>query len=175
MPDDPLDPFLEAVGIEPDHVGPDDLGVLGAQVTTGSHEEFILHPTRMSGLINDQERPPDYFEIHDREWWIDARQPAARYYLISLIAAAAVGDALGLDHTLSWIFRVLPVTLTVEDATIDENGVRLTVRRRPAPELPPELADDVNPQDFADFTAALTGAAMVVPLSAGGTVTFTDG
>jgi hypothetical protein len=57
----------------------------------------------------------------------------------------------------------------------DENETRLTVRRRPAPELPSELADEVNPQNFADFTAALAGAAKVVPLTAGGAVTFTDG
>jgi hypothetical protein len=175
MPDDPLDPFLEAEGVKPEHVGPDELGALGARVTTGSVEEFILHSTRMPGLMNDQELPPDYFQIHDREWWIDARRPAARDYLITLIAAAAVGDALGLDHTLWWITKVLPVTLTVEGAAVDENGVRLTVHRRPAPELPPDLADDINPQDFADFAVALAGAAEVVPLPAGGTVIFTTG
>jgi hypothetical protein len=174
MPDDPLNPFLEAAGIEPGHVGPNELAALGTRVTTGSLEEFILHPARMSGLIDDQERPPDYFEIHDREWWIDARRPAARAYLITLIAAAAVGDALALGYTLWWIIKVLPATVTVERAVVDENAVRLTLCRRRAPELPADLAEDINPQDFAEFVDALTGAAQVVPLPVGGTMTFTD-
>ena len=175
MSDDLLGPILRATGIENDRVGPEELGRLGAKITTGSLEEFILHPTRVPGLINDQERPPDYFEIHDREWWIDARQPAARGYLLTLVAAAAVGEALGLDHTLWWITKVLPATLTIDDAGIDGTGVRLVVRRRKVPELPAELADDVHPQDFADFVAALSRAATVVSLPDGGAVTFIDG
>lgn len=174
MPADPLDPFLEAAGIEPEHVGPAELSTLSARLTTGWREEFILHPTRMPGLMDDQERPPDYFEIHDREWWIDARRPAARDYLITLIAAAAVGDALGLGYTLWWITKVFPATVTVEGAAVDEKEVRLTLRRRRAPELPADLAEDVNSQDFADFVATLAGAAHVVPLPAGGKVIFTD-
>jgi len=75
MPDDPLEPFLADASIDPGHIGPDELGALSKRVTRNSPEEFILHPTRMPGLIDDQERPPDYFEIHDREWWIDARRP----------------------------------------------------------------------------------------------------
>lgn len=173
MPDDPLEPFLADASIDPRHVGPDELGALSKRVTRNSPEEFILHPTRMPGFIDDQERPPDYFEIHDREWWIDARRPAARDYLLSLIAAAAVADALGLDHTLWWMARVLPVTLTVQHATVDETGVHLTVGRRTAPGLPADLSDDINLEDFADFAAALSGAANVVPLPVGGTITFT--
>ena len=174
MPDDPLEPFLADEGIDPAHVGPDALAALGKRVTRSSPEEFILHPTRVPGFMDDQERPPDYFEIHDREWWIDARQPAARDYLLNLIAAAAVADALGLDHTLWWIARVLPATLTVREAGLNEDGVRLTVGRRPAPGLPADLADDINPRDFADFVAALNAAANVMPLPAGGTITFTE-
>jgi hypothetical protein len=175
MPDDALDPFLEAADVAPDHVGPAELGALGALVTTGSLEEFILHPIRMPGLMNDQERPPDYFEIHDREWWIDARRAAARDYLLTLLVAAAVDEALGLDQTLWWITKVLPAILSVEAAAVDGKGVHLTVRRRHLARLPPELADDINPQDFAEFAAALAGASDVVRLPAGGTLTFTNG
>jgi hypothetical protein len=175
MPDDPLAPFLKDVGIAPDHVGPDELRALSLRVTMNSPEEMILIPPRMPGFWSDEERPPGYFEIHDREWWIDARQPPARDYLLTLIAAAAVGDALGLQHTLWWITKVLPATMTVQAATVDETGIHLTVGRHAAPRLPARLADDINPQDFDDFIAALGGAATVMPLSAGGTVTFTNG
>lgn len=172
MPDDPLEPFLADASIDPGHVGPDELGLLSKRVTRNSPEEFILHPTRVPGFIDDQERPPDYFEIHDREWWINARRPAARDYLLRLIAAAAVADALSLNHTLWWLARVLPVTLTVQHATVNETGVYLTIGRRAAPVLSADLADDINPEDFADFAAALNGAANVVPLPVGGTITF---
>lgn len=174
MPDDPLEPFLTDAGIDPGHVGPDEFGALSKRVTRNSPEEFILHPTRMPGFMDDQERPPDYFEIHDREWWIDARRPAAREYLLTLVAAAAVADALGLDHTLWWITKVVPATLTVRDAIVDETGMHLTISRRPAPDLPADLADDINPEDFVDFVATLSGATNVMPLPAGGTLTFTD-
>jgi hypothetical protein len=175
VPDDPIERVLKNAGIDPEHVGPEELKALSRRVTTNSLEEFILHPTRMSGLMDDQERPPDYFEIHDREWWIDARLPAAREYLMTLLSAAAVGDALGLDHTLWWITKVLPATLTVLEATMDETAVRLTFGRKPAPALPPDLAEDINSHDFADFVAALSAAAPVVPLPASGTLTFVDG
>lgn len=175
MPDDPLEAFLKDAGIAPDHVGPDELRVLSARVTTNAPEEMILIPPRMPGFWSEDERPPGYFEIHDREWWIDARQTPAREYLITLIAAAAVGDALGLEHTLWWITKVLPATMTVHGAIADETGVHLTIARHPAPRLPARLTDDINPQDFADFVAALSEAAKVVPLPVGGTVTLIEG
>jgi hypothetical protein len=79
--------------------------------TAARPADYLLHPTRMPSLMNDQGRPPDYFEIHDREWWIDARRPAVPEYLINLITAAALREALGPDHTLWLITKALPVTL----------------------------------------------------------------
>jgi hypothetical protein len=174
MPADPLEPFLKDAGVHADHVGPDGLGALGKRVTDDP-EAFILHFTRAASATSDRELPPGYFEIHDREWWVDARGSDARGHLLTLIAAAAVGEALGLDYSLSWISTVLPATLTVLGTAVDETGVRLALGRRPTPQIPAELADDINPQDFADFVAALREAAEVVPLPAGGTLTFTDG
>jgi hypothetical protein len=174
MPDDPLEPFLKDADINPEQVGPDALRALSTRVTTNPPEEMILIPPRMPGFWSDEERPPDYFEIHDRDWRIDARQPAARDYLITLIAAAAVGDALRLGYTLWWLTKVLPVTMTVQGASVDEEGVHLTIGRQRAPHLPERLSDDINQQDFADFAAALREAATVVPLPAGGTLTFRD-
>jgi hypothetical protein len=173
MPDDPLKPLLDAASIDPAHLGPEEMGLLGAQVTT-SLDQFILHSTRAPGLMSDQEHPPEYFWIHNRDWRIDARHPQAREFLTTLIAAAAVGDALGLDHSLQWLTTVLPTTLTVTKTSVDGNGVHLTVRRTHLPELPPDLAQDINLQDFVDFTSALANAAVAVPLPAGGTVTFAD-
>ena len=89
MSDDPLKPLLDAVGIDEAHVGPAEMNTLAKRITAAS-EAFILFPTLAPGLADDQQRPPDYFEIHDREWWIDARGPAGREYLTTLITAAAI-------------------------------------------------------------------------------------
>jgi hypothetical protein len=175
MPDDPLAALLAAAGAAPEHVGPEEIRALGALVASRSFEDFIMYPAHAPGLLNDQDRPYDFFEIHDREWWIDARPPAARDYLTLLIAAAAVSDALVLDYTLLWLTKVLPAVLTVENVTVHADGVRLTLRVRSSPQLSADLSDDVHPQDFADFTAALHSAANVMPLPAGGTVTFIQG
>jgi hypothetical protein len=173
VPDDALEPLLDTAGIDPAHVGPEEMIRLGAQVT-GSVDDFILYATRAPGLMSDQERPPEYFEIHDREWWINARVPAAREFLITLVAAAAIGDALRLDHTVRWLTKVLPATLTVTGVTAAGGKVHFTIARQHAPRLPPELADDIHPHDFTAFTAALADAAETVRLSSGGTVTFVD-
>ena len=175
MPDDPLAAFLTATGAADEHVGPEQIRALGARVTSHALEGFMLYPVIASGLMDDQQRPPDFFEIHDREWWIDARRPAARDYLTALIVAAAVSDALELDYTLWWLTKVVPTTLTIEAATVDKEGVRLTIRRQRSPELPPDLASEIHPQDFTDFVMALAEAADVVPLPAGGILTFVDG
>lgn len=173
MSDDPLKPLLDAVGIDEAHVGPAEMNTLAKRITAAS-EAFILFPTLAPGLADDQQRPPDYFEIHDREWWIDARGPAGREYLTTLITAAAISDAFGLDHTLTWLAAVLPTMVTVTDARVDEHGTHLTLRRQHAPALPAELADEIHPQDFADLAEALANVAGEVPLPAGGTLTFID-
>jgi hypothetical protein len=174
MSDDPLNPLLDADHIAVEHVGPESLASMAGRVTTHPPHEFILAGARMPGLWDEQDRPSDYLEIHDRDWWIDARPAANRDYLATLLAAAAIADALRLDHTLWWLTTVLPALATLESITVDEGGVHLTMYRRLTAELPRDLAEDIHPQDFADFAEVLAGASTVVPLPAGGTLTFVD-
>ncbi|MEU8816701.1 hypothetical protein [Actinoplanes sp. NPDC048796] len=173
MPDDDLDAVFRSAGVDPAHLGPEELARLAGQAASPV-AGLILHPPRVAGLFDAENRPPDFLEIHDREWWLDATDPDGRRYLRTVLAAAAITDALGLFHTLTWVTTVLPATVTVEAVTADDRGVHFVLRRLPAPGLPPELADDINRQDFDEFAATLAGADPTVPLSTGGTVTFAD-
>ncbi|GAB3864462.1 hypothetical protein GCM10029963_74910 [Micromonospora andamanensis] len=174
MPDDDLSAIFESAGVDATHLGPEELSRLAARITTDPGPELILLPPRVAGLFDLQDRPPDFLEIHDREWWLDATDRRGRQYLRNLLAATAIADTLGLYHTLTWLSAVLSATATVEAVTVDDRGVHFTVARIPSPELPAELADDINPQDFAEFVAILANAGPVVPLPVGGTVSFTD-
>lgn len=174
MPDDDLAAVFESAGVDPTRLGPEELARLAAKITMASSTEMMLLPPRAAGLYDAQDRPPNFLEIHDREWWLDASELDGRQYLRNLLAAAAIADALGLYHTITWVSTVLPATATVEAVTVTDRGMHFTVARIPSPELPPELADEINPQDFAEFVAALADAGPVVPLPAGGRVSFTN-
>jgi hypothetical protein len=173
MPEDDLDAVFKAAGVDPAHLGPAELAKLVGKATSPAIG-MILQPPRAAGLFDAGERPPGFLEIHDREWWLDATAPGGRQYLRNVLAAAAIADALDLYHTLTWVTTVLPATATVEAVTADDQGVHFLLRCIPAPVLPPELEDDINPQDFAEFADALAAAGPAVPLPAGGTLIFTD-
>jgi hypothetical protein len=174
MPTDPLEPLLEGDDIDPSRIGRAELAAIHGRVSTTPADEFLWASARAPGLSWDgPDRPEGFFEIHNRRWWINATLPHNRQYLLTLVAAAAIIDALRLDLGIGWVAQVLPTVLSVESIRIDESGLHLTVRRDAAPALPDDLAEDINPQDFADFVGAVGTTAPAVPLPAGGTVTFT--
>ncbi|GAA0450434.1 hypothetical protein Ade02nite_59600 [Paractinoplanes deccanensis] len=171
MPDDDLDAVFEVAGVDPRHLGPGELGRLTGRDDTA---EFMLVPSLMPGLAEDQQRSPGFLEIHDREWWIDASGPAGKDYLRTLLTADAIAEALGLFATLSWIAAVLPAVATVEAITFEDQRLHVAVRLKPSPTMPEHLAEDINPQDFGEFADALAAAAAgkAVTASSGVTVTF---
>lgn len=176
MTPDPLDPLLARSGSAPSHLGRAELAALHQQVSTEPADEFILASTYAPGLSWDdgKERPPGFFEIHDRHWWVDATRPGGREYLTRLVAGTAIIEALRLSLSIRWVVQVFAAALTIESITVDDAGVRLAVHRYNEPILPAELTDEIHPDDFAEFVEAVTAAPPEIPLPAGGTIVFTN-
>jgi hypothetical protein len=176
MPTDPLDPILEKADVTSSRIQRAELEAISRCVGTVPAEEFIEAATLAPGLAWDdgQTRPAGYLEIHNRHWWIDVTDAGNRRYLLTAITAAVLVDALCLKFSTSWVTRVLPAVLVVRSASRDNTGLHLDlVRRAAVPPLPPHLADTVNPDDYAEFAAAVEDAAAVLPIRVGGTVRFT--
>jgi hypothetical protein len=176
MPTDPLDPILGSAGVTRSRLQRAELEAVCHGVSTVPPEEFIEAVTRAPGLSWDdgQSRPAGYFEIHDRHWWLDVIDPGNRRYLLTVVTAAVLVDALHLTPSIGWVTRVLPTAIVVRSASRDDMGLHLDLLRRAATgPLPPHLADTVNPDDYAEFTSVVAGAAPVLAIPAGGTVSFT--
>jgi hypothetical protein len=173
MPNDVLTQLLAVGGADLAHLGPEELADVARRLTLAPPDEFVLAAARAPGLDwQGAQGPADYFQIHDRDWWIDASHQGNRDRLGLLVVAAALVDALRLPSTLEWTAALLPALVSVESATADAAGVHLTLRRRPGAVLPAELADEVHPQDFADLAKAVAEAGSTMALPAGGTLTF---
>jgi hypothetical protein len=176
MPADPLDPILDKADVTSSRIERPELEAISRSVSTRHPAEFFEAVTLAPGLSwNDgQSRPEGYLEIHNRHWWIDVTDAGNRSYLLTAVTAAVLADVLKLHVSTLWVTRVLPELVLVRSVHRDDAGLHLDLVRLAArPRLPPHLADIVNPDDFAEFAAAVEGAAPVLPLPAGGTVTFT--
>lgn len=175
MPADQLEPILEKADVTSSRIERPELEAISRCVSTGDPAEFLEAVTVAPGLSwNDgQDRPPGYLEIHDRHWWIDVTDAGNRRYLLTVITATVLADVLKLDVSIVWITRVLPELLVLRSVRRDDAGLHLHLERLATkPQLPPHLADIVNPRDFAEFAAAVAGAATILPVPAGGTVTI---
>lgn len=171
---DPLDPILAETGTTSTPLGRSDVERLARRLGTASPDEFIDAVVHADGLGWDdgRPRPKGSFEVHNRNWWIDVTDSGNRAHLLAVIVAAALADALRLEPGVLWIARAVPGVVSVAAAGYDSSGLRLLLRRHPAPALPPHLARTVHPGDFAEFVKAVAAAPDAVPLPAGGTVTF---
>lgn len=175
MPTDPLDPILEQAGVKESCLQQAELTAISRNVSMVSAEEFIEACTYAPGLSWDdgQIRPAGRFEIHNRSWWIDVTDAGNRRYLLVIITAAMLVDALRLDLSTRWVAQIWPSVLGLRSVTRDEAGLHLDLARRATTPLPPQFADDVHPADYAEFAAAIEGAAAVVLTQTGSRVTFT--
>jgi hypothetical protein len=177
MTTDSVDPLLALPGIDPAHLGREALSALGGRVSTAQPDEFILAVARAPGLSwsDGRDRPVTFLEIHDRrDWWLDLDRSGNREYLLSVLVAAALVDALKLEFTLDWTAGVLRAVIDVESATTDEAGVHLVLRRISGAALPDDLADEIHPLDFADFVTAVATAAPTIALPRGGSISFVN-
>ncbi len=177
MASDDLGPVLEHAGVKATQLHRAELNIIGRTVTKVRPEEFIEACTYAPGLSWDdgQSRPPGTFEIHGHDWWIDVSDPANREYLLVIIVAAALADTLrpNLPVTVRWIAQVMPGVLTPQSVHTDNAGPHVNLVRLADPQIPAELTDDVNQQDFTEFVAAVDAAPAVLPLPAGGAITVT--
>jgi hypothetical protein len=175
MPTDPLDPILEAAAVDTHLLYRPQLEAIGRTVSSIPAEEFIAAVVFAPGLSwnDDQPRPLDYFEIHSRQWRIDASHADNRQHLVISTAAAALVDALHLHLSTTWVIPILPTVLTVGSVRHDETGLHFELQRYPAPPLPPHLADNVNPDDYAEFAREIKRAAPSLHIPVGGTIEFT--
>jgi hypothetical protein len=174
MPTDPLDPILEHAQVEGPRVERAQLESVSKAVSAVPAEEFIEAVTYAPGLSWDgHSRPAGYFEIHNRTWWIDISDPGNRRHLLAVVVAAVVIDVLQLDLSTGWVARAWPGVLAVQSVSREGTGLHIQLGRRPPAPLPRHLKDIVNPDDYAEFEAAVQNAATVLPIRGGGTVTFT--
>ncbi|SRR6266511_2915636 len=177
MPTDPLDPILKEAAIDTHLLHRPQLEAIGSTVSRIDPDEFIAAVVFAPGLTwnDNQHRPHDYFEIHSRHWWIDASNADNRLQLVTAIAAAALVNALPLHLSTTWVTQILPTVLTVRSVHRDDTGLHFELRRHPAPQLPPHLADTVNPDDYAEFVRAIERAEPSVPIPGDkGTIEFTS-
>jgi hypothetical protein len=153
MPADPLDPILTHAGVDTPLAHYAEIEAIAQAVSPLDPDGFMDASTRVCGLSwdTDQPRPPDYYEIHRRHWWIDLTHSANRRQLLNVVAAAALVDALDLTHSITWVAKVTPTAFTIESASFTDRRLQLHLNRRPAPALPPELQNTLNPADYADF------------------------
>lgn len=174
MNDDPLEAILHGAAVEAVLLHQEQLSAVARTMTSIAAEEFFEAVILAPGLSYSEgyTRPHGYFEINSGHWWLDVSVPANRDHLLSVCVAAALGEALDLGLSVSWITMVLPAAVIVEAAVPTADGLLLRLRRLAAPTLTADLADIVNPDDFADFAAALT-AADDLSLPGGGAVHFT--
>jgi hypothetical protein len=175
MPSDEPDLVLEHAGVRTTLLRGAELSAISHSFSKVPPEEFIEAVTLAPALSWDggQGRRPGTFEIHGRDWWLDVSDPGNREYLLVVIAAAVLADALqpSLQASVGWVAQVLPSVLTVRSVHRDGAGPHLDLVRRADPQIPADLVDCVNRQDFADFVAAVDAAPAVLPLPAGGVVT----
>jgi hypothetical protein len=172
---DPLDPILATAATAAGQLRRPQVEAIGRAVSSLPPEEFIEAAVLAPGLSWDdgQPRPPDYFEIHSRRWWIDLSHSDTRQHLAIAVTAAALVDALHLHLSTTWVTKVLPSVVAIRCITRDGDGLLFELRRRPAPPLPRHLADTVHPGDYAEFVQAIEEAAASLRLPVGGTIKFT--
>ena len=174
---DELDPILRTARVESSTLRRSDLESLAGSVTRVPPDEFISAVVQVPGLGWDdgRTRPAGYLEIHSGDWFLDVADVNNRRYLVDVMVAAVLVDALGLRERTLWVTRVLPAVVEVISVDGVAGDLAISVRRRPEPRLGEQLARIVHPLDFQEFVDAVAAAGEEVAVPAGGTLTFLDG
>lgn len=174
MPADELDPVLEAADVGEIKLRPPELKAISRTVSNGEPEEFIHVITAAPALSweKGESRPPGRFEIQDRRWWLDVSIAANRDYLLAATVAAALLDAIRppLPFGIGWVAQVLPSVVAVREVRRDGSDLHIGLVRKVAPQIPAELAEVVNGQDYADFVMAVDAVKAGAAIGAGGTI-----
>ncbi|HET9899230.1 MAG TPA: hypothetical protein VFQ44_30260 [Streptosporangiaceae bacterium] len=175
MPEDELGPVLDAAGVGAINLRYQELSAISCAVSNSLPDEFIHVITAAPALSweNGESRPPGRFEIHDRRWWLDVSIAANRDYLLTAAVAAALVDAIrpALHFGIGWVAKVLPSVVAVREVRCDDTGLHIGLVRNGGAQVPAELADVINADDYADFVAAVDAIKTELTIGPGGTIT----